>query len=177
MTFRLENSSDRTSMDRQSYYRIIDTVDLDKIRKELDTIDRHETYALQGVNVDDDPRMYIIPATNSINAWERSPNVTADQLVNFHFDIPYTNSLLKKYNVGYARVMMLHGKDCYTYHKDKTKRIHIPIKTNENNFFVIEDTVLRLPADGSVYEVDTTYKHTFVNASVSRRTHIVGTIL
>ena len=161
----------------EKYFKIIDTINLEKIRQELNTIDRDDTYALQGINAADDPRKYIIPATNSTNAWERAPNVTADQLVNFHFDIPYTNLLLKKFNVGYARVMMLHGKDCYTYHKDKTKRIHIPIETNENNFFVMEDTVFRLPADGSVYEVDTTHIHTFVNASVSRRTHIVGTIL
>ena len=162
---------------RSKYYRVIDRVDIDLIKQELSTIDRNETYALQGVAASDDPRKYIIPATNSTNAWERAPRVTADQLINFHFDLPYTNSLLTKYNVGYARVMMLHGKDCYTYHKDKTKRIHIPIETNENNFFVMEDTVFRLPADGSVYEVDTTHIHTFVNASISRRTHIVATIL
>lgn len=161
----------------EKYFKIIDKVDLGEIRKELSTIDRHETYALQGLKADDDPCKYIIPSTNSTNAWERSPNVTANQLVNFHFDIPYTNSLLKKYNTGYARVMILPSKRCYTYHKDKTKRIHIPIETNEDNFFVMEDVVFRLPADGSVYEVNTTYKHTFVNASKYRRTHIVGTLL
>lgn len=164
-------------MDRQPYYRIIDTVDLDKIKREISTIDYDITYALQGVNANDDPRKHIMPADNRINAWERSADVTADQLVNFHFDVPYINSLLTKYNIGYGRVAILKGKTCYTYHKDKTKRIHIPIETNDNNFFVMNDTVFRLPADGSVYEVDTTYIHTFVNGSVSRRVHIVGTLL
>ena len=41
----------------------------------------------------------------------------------------------------------------------------------------MNDEVFRLPADGSVYEVDTTNLHTFVNASTSTRTHIVGTML
>ena len=56
-------------MDQQSYFRVIDKIDLDKIKQELSTIDRNETYALQGVAAGDDPRKYIIPATNSTNAF------------------------------------------------------------------------------------------------------------
>jgi hypothetical protein len=41
----------------------------------------------------------------------------------------------------------------------------------------MNDKVFRLPADGSVYEVDTTNIHTFVNASIIKRRHIVGTVL
>ena len=161
-----------------NYFRIIDTVNIDKINKELSTLDYDSTYALQGVNATDSVFKHIMPANKLVNAWERSaPGLTADQLVNFHFNLPYINSLLLKYNVGYARVMILNSKECYTYHKDKTKRIHIPIETNENNFFVMNDKVFRLPADGSVYEVDTTNIHTFVNASIIKRRHIVGTVL
>ena len=33
-----------------NYFRIIDTVNIDKIKKELSTLDYDSTYALQGVN-------------------------------------------------------------------------------------------------------------------------------
>jgi hypothetical protein len=164
-------------MDRQPYYRVIDTVDLEKIKSELSLIHHETTYALQGECVSDSVFKHIVPATNQTNAWERQTKVTAKDLVEFHFALPYTNSLLVKYNLAYSRVMILNGKTCYTYHKDFTKRVHIPIETNDNNFFVMNDEVFRLPADGSVYEVDTTNLHTFVNASTSTRTHIVGTML
>ena len=70
--------------------------------------------------------------------------------------------------------MVLKPKTCYTYHIDKSKRVHIPLITNKENFFVVSDTVFRLPADGSVYEVDTTNIHTFVNGSMKNRIHLVG---
>jgi len=95
----------------------------------------------------------------------------------FAYDIPYTNSVLSELGMYRTRLMNMKPKTCYSYHWDPTKRMHIPLLTNENNFFVMEDTVFRLPADGSVYEVDTTNIHTFVNASISRRIHIVATIL
>jgi len=66
------------------------------------------------------------------------------------------------------------GKTCYTYHQDPTKRIHIPLITNENCFMVIEDEIYRYPAEGDYYLVDTTKRHTFVNASFEERIHIVG---
>ena len=67
-------------------------------------------------------------------------------------------------------------KTCYTYHKDYTKRIHIPIITNEKCMFIIDDEVVRFPADGDYYLVDTTKMHTAINASFEDRIHIVGNI-
>ena len=40
-------------MDRQSYYRVIDTVDLEKIKSELSLIHHETTYAIQGERVED----------------------------------------------------------------------------------------------------------------------------
>ena len=159
-------------------YKVIDTVDIDKIKQELSTIEHKQTYSLQGKYKDDDPTKYIIPANSSKNAWERSPkNQVAKDLVVPLFDLPYVNSLMNKFKIGYGRLCFLQSKTCYTYHKDISKRIHIPIETNDQCFFVLDDEVIRLPADGSVYEVDTTKMHTFVNGSMSTRTHIVGTLL
>lgn len=90
------------------------------------------------------------------------------------FDLPYTNSLLEKYNMVRTRIMTMRSKTCYSYHWDLSSRIHLPLVTNDDCFFVIEDNVYRTPADGSIYRVDTTKKHTFVNASFDNRIHIMG---
>ena len=71
-----------------------------------------------------------------------------------------------------ARLMRSRMKSCLSMHKDPTKRIHIPIDTNDNCFMVVEDSVLRLPF-GKTYMVDTTLSHTAVNASNKTRTHLV----
>ena len=73
-----------------------------------------------------------------------------------------------------TRIMTMSSKTCYSYHWDLSSRIHLPLVTNDDCFFVIEDNVYRTPADGSVYRVDTTKKHTFVNASFEKRIHIMG---
>ena len=94
-------------------------------------------------------------------------------------DMPYTNSLLEKYDMSRTRVMTINQGKCYSYHYDLTPRIHIPLTTNEKCMFIIDDKVYRLPADGSVYFVDTTRYHTALNANRDgfKRTHIVGNII
>lgn len=66
----------------------------------------------------------------------------------------------------------------YTPHHDTTYRIHIPIVTEVgNNFYSYEpeeQVCDFMPADGSIYLVDTTRTHTFKNLSNSKRIHIVG---
>jgi len=92
------------------------------------------------------------------------------------FNLRYTNSIIEKLGMCRTRVMRMPPKYCYSYHWDQTQRMHIPLITNENCFFVIEDEVVRLPADGNHYLIDTRKKHTFVNASFEERVHIVGVI-
>jgi len=94
----------------------------------------------------------------------------------FAYDIPYTNSVLSELGMYRSRLMNMKPKTCYSYHWDPTKRMHIPLLTNENNFFIIDDEISRYPADGSHYLIDTTKKHTFVNASFESRLHIVGCV-
>ena len=86
----------------------------------------------------------------------------------------YINSILEELKMYRSRVMIMKPKECYSYHVDPTPRIHIPLVTNPDCFFVIEDEVKRIPADGNYYYVDTTRKHTCVNASFENRIHIVG---
>ena len=66
----------------------------------------------------------------------------------------------------------------YTVHRDTTARIHIPIVTAELARFYSyepeEQCCDFMPADGSIYYVDTTKHHTFKNLSPITRIHIVG---
>lgn len=92
----------------------------------------------------------------------------------FLFDLPYASVLLDHLNMLNTRIMTLRGKECYTWHRDKTPRIHIPIITNENCLFVLEDRSFTLP-QGSAYLIDTTKMHTALNGNKTfLRRHIVG---
>jgi len=106
----------------------------------------------------------------------REWNHTEDEFIYPIFDMPYTNGILKELKMFRSRIMNMPSKTCYSYHTDPSKRMHIPLVTNENCFFVIDDEVVRLPADGNHYVIDTTKIHTFVNASFENRIHIVGCI-
>lgn len=78
------------------------------------------------------------------------------------------------YNIGRFRIMALPGQKCMTLHRDMTKRIHIPILTNEDCLMIIEDRVYHMPADGSAYLTDTFKRHTALNASWDfLRVHLV----
>jgi hypothetical protein len=88
----------------------------------------------------------------------------------------YTNSVIMSLGLYRTRLMKMKPKTCYTYHRDPSQRIHIPLVTNEKCMFIIDDQVYRYPADGNWYQIDTTQWHTAINASWEDRIHIVGCI-
>ncbi len=145
------------------------SIDIDRILIELEMLPKYDTQiGLQAVPGVSDP----FYATGRITDKEHKE----EDFTEFLFDLPYTNSVLNNLNVYRARVMNMKPKTCYTYHQDWSKRLHIPLITNENCFFIIDDKVSRYPADGRSYIVDTTKMHTFVNASLENRIHIVGCV-
>lgn len=77
--------------------------------------------------------------------------------------------------VGRARLLSLNPKECYTYHRDVDNiiRIHVPIVTNDNCLFINNDIVGRMPEAGTMYLFNTLVKHTALNASREKRTHLV----
>lgn len=154
----------------------IEITDIQKIKSELKDLDCSAQYCLQGLHKDQDPKELVSHDENFNYIWDPKYNgkVTANNCIYPLFDLPYINSMTAQLNLGYTKLMVLKPRRCYTYHTDRSPRIHIPIITNENNFFIIEDTIYRLPADGTVYKVDTTKMHSFVNASNETRLHIVG---
>lgn len=82
------------------------------------------------------------------------------------------NIVNEKFTIHRTRIMMSKPKSCLSTHTDATRRIHIPLVTNEDCYMVFTDKVYRMPF-GKTYIADTTETHTAVNASTQRRTHIV----
>jgi hypothetical protein len=145
------------------------SIDIKRILKELESLPEYnDQISLQTVKGSNDPS-YGTGRLKTLNHTEEDFNQAL-------FDIPYTNSVIELLGMTRTRVMRLKHKTCYSYHQDPTMRMHIPLITNENCFFVIDDKVSYYPADGSFYLVDTTKKHTFVNASFEDRIHLVGCV-
>ena len=61
----------------------------------------------------------------------------------------------------------------YSYHVDRTKRIHIPLRTNEDCMFIVENNLYKMPEEGQAYMLDTTNRHTALNLSWENRVHLV----
>ncbi len=91
--------------------------------------------------------------------------------------MPYTKTVLDMlhevvpYNSVYYRYIK--PNTCYNWHVDKMATcLHIPLITNAGCKFVYEDKVFSMPSDGSVYIVNNSIPHTFVNAGKEPRLHI-----
>lgn len=82
------------------------------------------------------------------------------------------------YSFGRIRLMHLRPVSCLSLHSDPTIRLHIPIETNESSLFIFRDQVpFHMPADGSVYLVDTRYPHTVINGDKKHsRIHFVAAL-
>lgn len=90
------------------------------------------------------------------------------------FNLPYTNQIIEDFKMKRARLLRIPPRSCYEWHTDREYRIHIPLKTNDNTFFIIGKNVFNLPADNCAYWANTKIGHTFVNASSETRLHLVG---
>ena len=73
-----------------------------------------------------------------------------------------------------SRIMIKKMHTTYSIHQDKFPRYHLALITNPNAYFIFPtlNEIIHIPADGYVYEVDTTIPHSFVNCGPDR-THLV----
>jgi hypothetical protein len=84
--------------------------------------------------------------------------------------------IINNYKLFKTRLMWIGPYACYSIHKDDTPRIHVPIITNPECYFVFKQGVISHLPTGSVYWVDTTKFHTFMNCSDQYRLHLVGIV-
>jgi hypothetical protein len=73
-----------------------------------------------------------------------------------------------------SRIMTKKMHTTYSVHFDPAPRYHLALITNPNAYFIFPtlNEIMHIPADGFVYEVDTTLPHSFVNCGEDR-THLV----
>lgn len=143
--------------------------DLERIKLELDSLPQYERQIyLQGNSKDMDP---LWPTIGDNYLWVDDNEEQFDIPL---FNIPYINSIIQEHDLIRTRVMLMPRKTCYYWHKDDTKRLHIPIQTHEHCFLVFDDGPIHMPADGNYYWMDTTRYHTAMNCSKIDRIHIVG---
>tara|TARA_B100000989_G_C19506408_1_gene456699 strand:+ start:169 stop:786 length:618 start_codon:yes stop_codon:yes gene_type:complete len=86
------------------------------------------------------------------------------------------NRLKEKHSIGRLRIMKMSPRNCLSWHKDTSPRMHIVLDTCEGNFMVIEDQVKHMPQN-TVWLTDTRYRHTAFNSGLKDRIHIVGVLL
>jgi len=147
------------------------SIDIEKIKSELKLLPKFdEQICLQGTKDNLDPFLGV--GAKIYNNTGHKEN----EFDTFIFDLPYINSIISDLKMYRTRIMRMKPKTCYTIHKDTTKRIHIPIFTNEHCFLIVNNKIKHYPADGNYYLIDTTQYHTAVNASRYERTHLVGVI-
>lgn len=155
---------------------------IDKIRTYSHTCPVDYIEKLPDYSVDVELLLSEAKALKSLNWVESSMQKKFSLLYKFKWKtdinpMPYTMSVLdslKKempYNSVYYRYVKPYT--CYNWHIDKMATcIHIPLITNEGCKFVYDDKVFSMPADGSVYIVNNSIPHSFMNAGHMDRLHI-----
>lgn len=143
-------------------------IDINKILEEIKDLEyRDNQICLQGTEESADPYLGTGLLT-SIKGPESNFTVPL-------FDLPYTNKILVDLKMYRTRLMKLMPKTCYSLHADPTKRIHVPLITNEKCLMVVDNEAFHIPADGNYYIIDTTKKHTAINGDFNlERIHLVG---
>lgn len=86
------------------------------------------------------------------------------------------NEVRNRFTIGRGRIMSLSPHKCLSWHRDTEPRLHLPLKTNEKCFMVIEDEVQHLSAN-QWWLTDTLKEHTAFNGSNEVRTHLVLCVL
>lgn len=85
-------------------------------------------------------------------------------------------TIINRYKLKRTRLMWVYPKSCYSFHKDETPRLHIPLITNPECYFLFKPGFLYHLSIGNVWWVNTKLKHTFLNCSEEPRLHLVGIV-
>lgn len=89
-------------------------------------------------------------------------------------DTPLGNVLDSLGQIGQARLLCLDSAESYTAHSDPDDRIHLAVITNPYSFLVdVDDKKLyHLPADGSLWHMNTGKTHVAANWGGRSRIHL-----
>lgn len=84
--------------------------------------------------------------------------------------------LINRYQLKRTRLMWLNPMSCYSMHRDTTPRLHIPLITNPNCYFVFKEGIIQHMPANAVFKVNTLEPHTAMNCSDERRLHFIGAL-
>ena len=96
--------------------------------------------------------------------------------LNPYFKDTIFEQLINQYNLKRSRLMWVEPMSCYSMHRDSTPRLHIPMITNPQCFFVFKQGIVQHMPAGYIYKVNTMEQHTFMNCSEERRLHLIGVL-
>jgi hypothetical protein len=96
--------------------------------------------------------------------------------LNTFFKDTIFEEIINKYNLVRTRLMWVSPMTCYSMHTDSTPRIHIPMITNPECYFVFKNGIVQHMSTNAVYWTDTTQPHTFMNCSTIPRLHLIGAV-
>ncbi len=115
------------------------------------------------------------PYTDGAGSFRNTDKVEADyNILNEMYRGTVFEEVIRDVNGVRARLMTKKMHTTYSVHSDKSPRYHLALVTNPNAYFIFPtlNEIMHIPADGYVYEVDTTIPHSFANCGPDR-THLV----
>jgi hypothetical protein len=80
------------------------------------------------------------PWTDAVGAWKQGNTKWKDGLINPFFHNTIFEEIIKKYNLSRTRLLWSRPLSCYTMHQDYSPRIHIPLVTNPDCYFVFKES-------------------------------------
>jgi hypothetical protein len=97
-------------------------------------------------------------------------------------NVSYTQGIIdylqKRINFNSVTYRSIQPNTCYNWHYDTGGLCyHIPIITNAGCWFVYENRSFSMPANGTIYAVNSSKNHTFVNAGSEPRIHLTFEVL
>ena len=96
--------------------------------------------------------------------------------INPYFKNTVFEDLITEFKMTRTRFMWVGPYACYSMHRDYTPRIHIPMITNPEAYFVFKHGLNRHLETGTVHWVDTRLFHSFMNCSDQHRLHMIGIV-
>ena len=121
------------------------------------------------------PNILSNPFTDGAGTFRDTNKVELEyNMVNEVYEGTIFERVIRDLNGVRARLMTKMMHTTYSVHSDKTPRYHLALITNPNAYFIFPtlNKIMHIPADGYVYEVDTTLPHSFANCGPDR-THLV----
>ena len=94
--------------------------------------------------------------------------------INPYFKDTIFEEIIVKCKMTRTRLIWVKPFSCYSLHVDNEPRLHIPIITNNQCFFVFKEMPIYYMEPGNLYWANTTKLHTFINCSSEPRLHLIS---